>query len=299
MVSPSDREAPTPPLAEAVAPHLELGSVDDAEYVRRIYRLALRRDPEQDALEAATRRLADGTHSRASLLADLVAAEEFERVRVLDDAIALSAAARRRAESLRGLRAPGSCDERAIEIPWMLSRYRGEAKVLDAGYALARPAWLAALAAAVPGEIIGVDLRAAEVPSVRAVVADLRELPFRRSSFDVAFCLSTLEHVGVGEGREYRAGALAALRELRRVLGRAGRLLLSVPCGAAEDHDGFVQREPAWWLDLFADAGLGRLEHEVYVKDGTGWHAVDGIVDVRYDLDGHSARGVLCAALRR
>ena len=40
----------------------------------------------------------------------------------------------------------GAADsERAVEIPWALSRYRGERRVLDVGYANAEPRYLSAL----------------------------------------------------------------------------------------------------------------------------------------------------------
>jgi hypothetical protein len=73
-----------------LAAELELAALPHEELVRRLYRLALRRDPEPGALVEAASRLAGGTISRASLLRDLVASEEFERVRLLDDAIAFA-----------------------------------------------------------------------------------------------------------------------------------------------------------------------------------------------------------------
>jgi SAM-dependent methyltransferase len=245
----------------------------------------------------ATRRLAEGTLSRASLLRDVVADEEFERVRALDDGVALATRSRLRGERPRGIRAPASCDERAIEIPWTLARYRGEPDVLDVGYALATPFWVAGLAAAVPGEIVGVDVLPADLPSYRGVVADVRELPLDDDSFEIAFCVSTLEHVGAESRFRYRSGALKALRELRRVLRPAGRLLLTVPSGAAERHDGFVQREPVWWLALTADAGFVTVESEIYVCDVDGWHGAEHADGLRYAVELGRAGAVLCVEL--
>lgn len=276
---------------------MERGS-DGADYVRAIYGLALRREPEPEALAEAARRLEEGTHSRASLLRDLVASEEFERVRALDNGVAFASWARRNDERPRGLRAPASCDERAIEIPWTLARYRGEPDVLDVGYALATPFWLAALAAAAPAGIVGVDLLTADVPSFRGVVADVRKLPFETESFDVAFCVSTLEHVGSDGRRGDRPGALEALRELRRVLRPEGRLLLTVPCGVTESHDGFVQREPGWWLELFDRAAFSTVEHEVYVCGTDGWYGAEHARGVRYAVAQGRAGAVLCVELR-
>ena len=277
---------------------LALASAEGADYVRALYRLALRREPEPEALAEAARRLEEGTHSRASLLRDLVASEEFQRVRALDDGVAFATWARRNDERPRGLQAPASCDERAIEIPWTLARYRGEPDVLDVGFALATPLWLAALAAATPAEIVGVDLVAADAPSFRGVVADVRDLPFQTESFDVAFCVSTLEHVGSDRRKGYRAGALEALRELRRVLRSDGRLLLTVPCGVAERHDGFVQREPGSWLELFDEASFDTVECEVYVCHAEGWHGAEHARGVRYAVALGRAGAVLCVELQ-
>ena len=226
-----------------------------------------------------------------------MANEEFERIRALDDGVALAVRSRLRDERPRGIRAPASCDERAIEIPWTLARYRGEEDVLDVGYAQATPFWLAALAAAAPREVVGVDLLAADIPSHRGVVADVRKLPLETDSFDLAFCVSTLEHVGANRRFRYRAGALEALRELRRVLRPAARLLLTVPTGAAERHEGFVQREPHWWLALTADAGLRLVESEVYVCDAAGWHGAEHADGVRYEVGLGRAGALLCLEL--
>ena len=86
--------------------HLELAELSDEEFVRRAYRFALRRDPEPAALE---RRV-----SRATLLRELVASEEFARLAALDEAIAATGEG-------RFLEAPPGTDERLIEIPWALA----------------------------------------------------------------------------------------------------------------------------------------------------------------------------------
>ena len=56
------------------------------------------------------------------------------RVRVLDDAVAWATAQRAADERPRNLVAPAGTDERPIEIPWCLARYRGEPRLLDVGY---------------------------------------------------------------------------------------------------------------------------------------------------------------------
>jgi SAM-dependent methyltransferase len=267
--------------------HLELAGLSDEEFVRRAYRFVLRRDPEPAALE---RRV-----SRATLLRELVASEEFERLAALDEAIGAAGHG-------HFLEAPPGTDERAIEIPWALARVRPGDRVLDIGTANAEPAYVAALLGRGAAEIVGVDLAEADVPGMRTFAADVRELPFEDGAFDLALCVSTLEHVG-RDNRVYGAGAeadpggiAAALEELRRVLAGDGRLVVTVPCGEAEDHGWFVQLEPAAWNEAFLAAGFRVLEEEVYALGAEGWRAAPDFdpTGVRY---GPSASAVLCASL--
>ena len=172
-----------------------MGAVTEEEFVERAYRLLLRRDPEPASRERDLTKLREGTLSRATLLAELAGADEFARVKALDDAIAFAAWARAADERPRA--AHGAAGRRAPdEIPWYLARYRPPERLLDVGYAFAEPAYLAALTRLGASEVVGVDLAETDVPGVRGVVADLRRLPFADSEFGTAICISTLEHIG-------------------------------------------------------------------------------------------------------
>jgi SAM-dependent methyltransferase len=59
-------------------------------------------------------------------------------------------------------------------------------------------------------------------PNLHAAVADVRSLPFADSAFDVVVSNSTLDHFAT------RDDVLAGLRELTRILGRRGELLLTL-----------------------------------------------------------------------
>ena len=282
-------------MDDRLTAHLELAALSDEEFVRRAYRLVLRREPEPEAFERGV--------SRATLLHELATSEEFERLRALDDAIrrALSAG-----EPAQFLEAPADLDERAIEIPWALSRLRGAGRVLDVGSANAHPAYLAALLRSRPAELVATDLVPTELPGARSVVADVRALPFGDRAFDLALCVSTLEHVG-RDNRVYGAGANdssggieEALAELRRVLDRRGRLVATVPCGEHEERDWFVQHVPEAWNRLFLAAGFAVAEQEVYELEPDGWRAADPFdpAGVRYGERGAGASAVLCTELR-
>ncbi|MHB8643334.1 MAG: methyltransferase domain-containing protein [Gaiellaceae bacterium] len=276
------------------------------EFVRNAYRAVLRRDPDDEALAWATAQLESGALSRAGLVAELAASDEFARLRALEDAFALAGRARSQGIRPRELTAPAGSDERLIEMPWVLARYTGEPRVVDVGYANAAPAYLEALVAAAPGEVIGLDPIEADVPGVRPVAGDLRALPFDDASVDVLLCVSTIEHVGrdnrvYGSGEERdEAGIPEALHEIARVLAPAGRALLTVPTGAEEDHGWFVQLPVAAWRGLFARAGLAVSEDEVYELGDDGWHATAGEAEgLQYRSRGPAASAVYCVELVR
>ena len=220
----------------------------------------------------------------------------------LDDAVAWAAAARRAGERPRNLVAPAGVDERPIEIPWCLARYAGEPSVLDVGYAFAEPAYIVGLLGLGAPSLTGVDLAAADVPGLRSVQADLRQLPFRNAEFDVAIAISTLEHVGrdnsqYGLDVEHDDASLdAALRELRRV---SSRLLVTVPTGAGEVLPEQAVYTPPQWIERFERAGFLVWEDELYELGADGWMSVSELSpDLAYGARGPGASAVLCAELR-
>ncbi len=282
---------------------LAVAATSDEQFVDRLWRLVLRREVEPDARADALARLEAGM-SRSALLHELATSAEFTHVRVLDDAVAFAAAARRSGARPRNLEAPPGSDERPIEIPWVLARYAGEARVLDAGYAFAEPAYLAGLTA-LGAAVTGVDLVSADVPGITSVQADLRRLPFPRGSFDLAIAISTLEHIGrdnsqYGLASEDDDGALdGALRGLRRVLGRTGRLLVTVPTGSGERLPEQVVLEPQAWVERFEAAGFIVWEDELYELGAEGWRSVPTLTPgLLYGARGPGASAVLCAELR-
>jgi SAM-dependent methyltransferase len=287
-------------VAETYDPAISEGHIDE------LYRLALRREPDPEARAEAAARLAEGALSRAGLLAELVASAEFARLRALDDGIALARRARAAGERPHELVGPPGTDERVIEVPWVLARYRGEPRVLDLGSANADRAYLDALIEAVPGEPIGADLAVAEIPGMRTLVADARRLPLDDGSIDALLCVSTLEHIGssqevygVDAERDHRgiaAALAAALGEMRRVLASRGYALVTVPCGREEDHGWFVQHDRETWNRLFAEADLFVSDQEVYALGPEGWRA-GGDDRAGYGERGPAASAVLCSEL--
>jgi SAM-dependent methyltransferase len=182
--------------------------------------------------------------------------------------------------------------------------------VLDVGSAYAEADYLHALAALNIPRLVGVDAAAPAQqtpPSFEIVQADIRQLPFAPATFELIFCISTLEHIGCdnsvyGLAAEHDPGGMArALRELRRVLAPQGRMLVTVPCGEHEDHGWFLQQPVSAWLALFERAGLGVNEREVYELRADGWRRARRFSErgVRYGSRGPAASAVLCSELSR
>jgi SAM-dependent methyltransferase len=283
---------------------LEAAEGSDEDFVDAVFALVLRREAEPEARQRALAKLREGTLSRATLVHELVAAPEFERIRLLDDGIAFARGARERDERPRWLQGPPGTDERVVEIPWVLARLCGR-RALEVGYAFAEPPYLAALLRAGFDELVGVDLAAADVPGLTGVQADVRDLPFDDGAFELILCVSTLEHVGAdntGYGlaaEDDGASRLIALRELRRVLAPAGRLLITVPCGEPGDYGWFHQDDVRGWTRLFTRAGFFVEEEEVYELTGEGWRTAPELETegLRYGERGPAASAVLCAEL--
>jgi SAM-dependent methyltransferase len=267
------------------------------DFVEGIWRLVLRRTPDPESLG----RLERGEVSRARLVRELVESREFELLELLDDGLARARVERARSGRPRELRAPAWSDERAIEIPWCLARYGGERRVLDVGSANAIPAYLEGLRALEAPDLVTVDL--AEPADI---VADVRDLPFEDGRFDLAICISTLEHVGRDnavyglDSSPDDDGHEAALRELHRVLARDGRLLLSVPTGEREDLGWHLQRAPLEWIDMFERSGFVVFEDELYLHAPEGWRnaTLAEAEAARYGSGGPGAGAVLLAELR-
>lgn len=190
--------------------------------------------------------------------------------------------------------------ERVVEVPWVLRRLSGSERILDVGTAFA-PMVYQHLLVRLPQTVEIADLAQADLPGMRSHRVDLRELPFERDSFDVAICISTLEHVGM-DNDKYRVASgggddLAALSELGRV---ARRVLVTVPGGSDEDLGWQRQYAPRTFRRIAAEAGLSVTALEVFAHDaGRGWSVVDeNTVSSRHYGEGSvAAAAVICAEL--
>jgi len=199
--------------------------------------------------------------------------------------------------------------ERCIEIPWVLSRFHGEARVLDIGYANAEPRYLEARDALKIPLLVGLDLAAVPQPHISGVAGDALALPFRPGAFDLILAISAIEHIGrdnsIYGGREQperEFGDLEAAAGLASLLRPGGRLLITLPFGRLEDHGWFVQYDLRRTQALVESSGCELVLAEYYAYGADGWTGpVDraALSDVEYRTSGFAAGAVACLELIR
>jgi hypothetical protein len=192
--------------------------------------------------------------------------------------------------------------ERVVEIPWVLRSLSGAAAnhVLDIGTAFA-PVVYKRLLVRLPQTVEVADLAPPEIAGLTGHVADVRRLPFANDSFDVAICVSTLEHVGMDNTNYDVAsgggGDVDALRELGRV---AQRVFVTVPAGRDADMGWQRQYAPSTFRRVVQDAGLVPTRLEVFVHDPVnGWAPAreDSVGARDYGRDATAAAAIICAEL--
>jgi SAM-dependent methyltransferase len=200
--------------------------------------------------------------------------------------------------------------ERIVEIPWVLRRLpRPVGRLLDVGTAFAPIVYHRQLVRLAAGERHGVDLAPFALDGVVSHCADVRALPFGDGAFDRVVCISTLEHIGLDNERYHGAdgraldesGDVTALRELGRVAGPDGRVLVTVPGGTTRSFGWFRQYSVEAWTELVVRAGLAIEALDTFEQDlRHGWRECDAAALERrsYEVDAVGAAGLICCELR-
>lgn len=196
-------------------------------------------------------------------------------------------------------------DERIIEYPWLLTSLpEGPGAVLDAGSALNFRSWLDHPRLA--SKKIYICTLAPERHSywelgVSYTFQDLRQTCFRDTFFDYVVCLSTLEHVGLDNGRFYtgqptlerRAESYVdAVREMARILRPGGTLYLTMPFGRYADL-GWLQVFDGRMIDRVIETfRASRTKEQIFRYTEEGWQVSNRreAEDSRY-VDLHSQPG--------
>jgi O-antigen chain-terminating methyltransferase len=198
--------------------------------------------------------------------------------------------------------------ERCIEIPWAISCYGGEERVLDVGYANAENRYLKELLSLSVPELYGLDVVSKDVDGIIPIKGDIRRTSFPDNFFDLILCISTIEHIGKDNSiyfEDYNnadaRGDYNAIKEMRRITKKGGRIVLTVPYGKLHDYGWFTHYDDRRWNDLIRFSGCRRLREDFFIYDD-GWYKTDkaSLKTVLYnDNDAPAAAGLVCAILKK
>lgn len=210
--------------------------------------------------------------------------------------------------------------ERFVEVPWCLNRHGGAQVVLDCGYANAEQQYLEKLASLNIPDLHGLDVAppkyftvtdAAGVarPLLKPAQSDLRKTPYPDDFFDLIFCVSTVEHIGL-DNEAYQSapttsfskyGDMEAVREMYRITKPRGRLLLTVPFGKFQYFGWFLQYDLDRLCRLVAASDYHTNVMQFF-KYSNGWNECypDDLKDTVYQANGApAAAGVACLELEK
>jgi SAM-dependent methyltransferase len=197
--------------------------------------------------------------------------------------------------------------ERAVEYPWALVRLGTAQDVLDAGATFNHAAILPRLSdRRLTITTLAPEARHYPERGVSYVFADLRELPFRNDAFDLALCISVLEHVGM-DNRVYghtaapsgspRAESRRAVSELARVIRPGGRALLSVPYGQRMNMGWQRQFNREDLEDVLNAVGQTASRLTVYRRDNANGWQVSSLEAAAQGSYGDGAHAICCVEL--
>lgn len=129
-------------------------------------------------------------------------------------------------------------DGRMIEYSFVIGKLASpeKGKVLDVG-CTARLNFIPATLTSIGWEVYGIDMRQFKfrAPNFHFVLGDITKTEFPDNSFNAVYAVSTLEHIGLsgryGISKGDPEGDAKAVREIRRVLHKNGRFLVTLPYG--------------------------------------------------------------------
>lgn len=198
--------------------------------------------------------------------------------------------------------------ERCIEIPWAISCYDGEEKVLDVGYANAEERYIRELLSLNIPALYGIDLVRKDVAGITSIKGDIRMTSFPDDLFNLILCISTIEHIGKDNSIYVKGyhdrdtmGDFKAINEMRRITKKGGKIILTVPYGKFHDYGWFINYDNRRWNDLIKFSGCKKVHESFFVYNGGWYNAKRSELDnILYQDNGApAAAGLVCAVLKK
>jgi SAM-dependent methyltransferase len=204
--------------------------------------------------------------------------------------------------------------ERVVEIMLARLTYRPGLRVLDIGHANIMECHRRLLTSLPrPRHLTGIDIAEPVYDTSRfyerSLKGDMAASALSDASYDLIWCISTLEHIGMdnsGYTQAFTRGdhlAAQAVREMVRLLSPGGSLLVTVPYGQYEDHGWYINYDAQRWKAILHPVRSSASIHEWYfhhTPDGWGRVTPDVLASVGYsDQQNAGAAGLAAALLTR
>lgn len=201
--------------------------------------------------------------------------------------------------------------ERVVEILLARLTYKPGLRVLDIGHAnIMECHRKLLLSLPPPRHLTGIDIAEPVYDTTpyyeRSLRGDMASSGLPNASYDLIWCISTLEHIGMdnsGYTPAFTRGehlATQAVREMIRLLTPGGSLLITVPYGRYEDHGWHITYDAIRWKAVLDTARSYAGVREWYFHHTpAGWTRVqpEALAFVGYHDQRNAGAAGLAAAL--
>jgi SAM-dependent methyltransferase len=174
--------------------------------------------------------------------------------------------------------------ERVVELLLARLSYAPGNRVLDVGHAYIMECHRRLLTSLpAPRHLTGIDIADPTYDTrplyEHSIKADITSCGLPDGSFDLIWCISTLEHLGMdnsGYTSSFSTGehmAAQAIREMLRVTAPGGHVLITVPFGKFENHGWFMNLDRDRWQSLLTVAKPHAIVTDWYFhhSENAGW----------------------------
>lgn len=202
--------------------------------------------------------------------------------------------------------------ERVVELLLARLSYSPGATVLDVGFANSMACHrdlIRSLPA--PRNLTGIDMADPVYDTSElyadTVRGDICETEFSDDTFDLVWCISSLEHIGMdnsgysGASFSGEPNAERAMEEMVRITHPGGCVLITVPYGKYENHGWFRNFDEDRLQELLSLVRPHGTVHELYFahSHGAGWSQVDAeeLADTGYLDQGNAGAAGLAAVV--